>query len=348
MVQNPNCNTNNTVTIHSGKLLPWPSLVSPKEIPAPKDSGLPLNAYMLHNPAHVELNAIDLAWDTVVRFSPFIEILGEGFFADFAHVSDDESRHFSWCAQRLAELDMVICQPTIGYGGNVKNHQTMLGCTFGCDPTSPGTPLRPSPSVFLSNGCYHLEAGGLDAGPRLVKKLVGFGDNGTSKIVARIADEEVAHVAVGVYWFDSICEKLNCAPDFTFKDLLKEYNVELKGPFNYSARDESGIPGDWYDDASSASTKDKKDKDGNQKQLSAALGFSLGSSLRLSRPPRLNSWPRRLDSWAIVDMHMPLLFVRNSNSGVCVGVGEGSTACYGVVHLSDPLLATFCFHQFRH
>ena len=65
---------------------------------------------------------------------------------------------------------------------------------------------------------FHLqEARGLDAGPRLVKKLVGFGDNRTSKIAARIADEEVAHVAVGVYWFDSICEKLNCAPDFTFK-----------------------------------------------------------------------------------------------------------------------------------
>jgi len=28
---------------------------------------------------------------------------------------------------------------------------------------------------------------------------------------------------------------------------------------------------------------------------------------------------------------MPLLLVHNSNSGVCVGVGEGSTACYGVV-----------------
>lgn len=78
--------------------------VSPKEIPAPKNSGLPLNAYMLHNLAHVELNAIDLAWDTVVRFSPFSEVLGEGFFADFAHVADDESRHFTWCSQRLAEL----------------------------------------------------------------------------------------------------------------------------------------------------------------------------------------------------------------------------------------------------
>lgn len=59
---------------------------------------------MLHNLAHVELNAIDLAWDTVVRFSPYIDVLGEGFFADFAHVADDESRHFSWCSQRLAEL----------------------------------------------------------------------------------------------------------------------------------------------------------------------------------------------------------------------------------------------------
>lgn len=28
-------------------------------------------------------------------------------------------------------------------------------------------------------------------------------------------------------------------------DLLKEYDVELKGPFNYSARDEAGIPRDW-------------------------------------------------------------------------------------------------------
>lgn len=78
--------------------------VSPKDIPSPKSSGLPLNAYMLHNLAHVELNAIDLAWDTVVRFSPYIELLGEGFFADFAHVADDESRHFTWCSQRLAEL----------------------------------------------------------------------------------------------------------------------------------------------------------------------------------------------------------------------------------------------------
>ncbi|CAJ1956681.1 unnamed protein product [Sphenostylis stenocarpa] len=42
----------------------------------------------------------------------------------------------------------------------------------------------------------------------------------------------------------------------------------------------------------------------------------------------------------VVDMHMPLLLVYNSNSRVCIGIDKGSTACHGVVHLSDPLLAS--------
>jgi uncharacterized ferritin-like protein (DUF455 family) len=48
------------------------------------------------------------------------------------------------------------------------------------------------------------EARGLDAGPRLVDKLVGLGDNRTAAIVRRIADEERAHVAVGVVWFKRV------------------------------------------------------------------------------------------------------------------------------------------------
>ncbi|KAK7290864.1 hypothetical protein RIF29_05601 [Crotalaria pallida] len=228
-----------------------PLLVSPKEIPAPKNSGLPLNAYMLHNLAHVELNAIDLAWDTVVRFSPYSEVLGEGFFADFAHVADDESRHFSWCSQRLAELGFKY--------GDMPAHNLLWR---ECEKSSDNVAARLAVIPLVQ------EARGLDAGPRLVQKLVGFGDNKTSKIVARIADEEVAHVAVGLYWFVSVCQKMDRAPDSTFKDLLKEYNVELKGPFNHSAREEAGIPRDWYD-ASSRSNQDKKDEDGKKKQLSA-------------------------------------------------------------------------------
>ena len=50
--------------------------------------------------------------------------------------------------------------------------------------------------------------------------MVGFGDHRTSSIVARIAEEEIAHVAVGVYWFNSICHKMNRAPCSTFKGLV--------------------------------------------------------------------------------------------------------------------------------
>ncbi|KAF7833938.1 putative Ferritin-like superfamily [Senna tora] len=288
-----------------------PELVSPKEIPDPKNSGLPLNAYMLHNLAHVELNAIDLAWDTVVRFSPFSEILGEGFFADFAHVADDESRHFSWCSQRLAELGFK-------YGDMPAHNLLWRECEKSSDnvaarlaviplvqvPFQFFTSFSPRLKIFLLESAifpqsltYELrgisdyfprgssttetcvviittwelqevEARGLDAGPRLVQKLVGFGDNRTSKIVARIADEEVAHVAVGVHWFVSVCQKLDCPPNSTFKDLLKEYDVELKGPFNYAARDEAGIPRDWYDTSSTSNLK-KKDENDRKKQLLA-------------------------------------------------------------------------------
>ncbi|CAK8536352.1 unnamed protein product [Lathyrus sativus] len=250
-----------------------PILVSPREIPAPKNSGLPLNAYLLHNLAHVELNAIDLAWDTVVRFSPYSDLLGEGFFADFAHVADDESRHFSWCSQRLAELGFKY--------GDMPAHNLLWR---ECEKSSDNVAARLAVIPLVQ------EARGLDAGPRLVQKLVGFGDNRTSKIVARIAEEEVAHVAVGLCWFLSICQKMNRTPDSTFKDLLKEYNVELKGPFNYAAREEAGIPRDWYD-APSTRNQEKKDKDDNNKHLSevyervTSIIAMERENLSLTRPP---------------------------------------------------------------
>ncbi|KAK1267899.1 hypothetical protein QJS04_geneDACA008227 [Acorus gramineus] len=206
-----------------------PSLVSHKEVPSPKESKLPLNAYLLHNLAHVELNAIDLAWDTVVRFAPMREALGDGFFEDFARVADDESRHFTWCSQRLAELGFKY--------GDMPAHDLLWR---ECERSSGDVGARLAVIPLVQ------EARGLDAGPRLVQKLIGFGDHRTSNIVAKIAEEEVAHVAVGVFWFMSVCQKMGRVPCVAFRDLLEEFNVELKGPFNYAARDEAGIPRDWY------------------------------------------------------------------------------------------------------
>jgi len=54
--------------------------------------------------------------------------------------------------------------------------------------------------------------------------LVGLGDNRTSNIVKRIAEEEIAHVAVGVSWFLTVCRKMGCMPDKTFTGLYGNMN----------------------------------------------------------------------------------------------------------------------------
>nr|CAB3475778.1 unnamed protein product [Digitaria exilis] len=221
-----------------------PLVVTQKEITTHKEMGVPLNAYMLHNLAHVELNAIDLAWDTVVRFAPLRDTLGDGFFADFARVADDESRHFRWYSQRLAELGF-------SYGDMPVHNLLWRECAKSSSDVSARLAVIPMvqvPHQYCFSFCVMLEARGLDAGPRLVQRLFGFGDHRSADIVARVAEEELAHVSVGLYWFLKVCQMMGREPGDTFKDLIKEYGVVLKGPFNYPARDEAGMPREWYDE----------------------------------------------------------------------------------------------------
>lgn len=99
-------------------------------------SPLSKNAYMLHNLAHVELNAIDLAWDTVVRFAD--AQLPAQFYCDFARVADDESRHLGWCLQRLQELGHAYgCMPAhdlLWEGAQLSGHD--LGARLAVVPMS--------------------------------------------------------------------------------------------------------------------------------------------------------------------------------------------------------------------
>jgi len=206
-----------------------PELVHPKKIPNPKQSPLPLNVHMLHTLAHIELNAIDLAWDTVARFSSLG--LPEAFYADFAHVADDESRHLGWCLQRLEELGHA-------YGDMPAHDLLWEGAQMSSDDLSWRMCMVPMAQ----------EARGLDAGPRLADKLCGFGDNRTSKIVTRIAEEEKAHVAVGVVWFNRVCSALERPAEESFRDTMGRLCPDLlTGFFNHDARQEVGLPQAWYD-----------------------------------------------------------------------------------------------------
>ena len=57
---------------------------------------------LLHALAHIELNAIDLAWDIVARFP--CEPLPRAFFDDWVGVAAEEAIHFELLAQRLADF----------------------------------------------------------------------------------------------------------------------------------------------------------------------------------------------------------------------------------------------------
>uniref|UniRef100_A0A1D2A0V9 DUF455 domain-containing protein n=1 Tax=Auxenochlorella protothecoides TaxID=3075 RepID=A0A1D2A0V9_AUXPR len=208
---------------------PRPQLVAPKQVPTAKASRLPLPAYMLHSLAHVELNAVDLAWDTVARFAA--APLPRAFFLDFARVADDESRHLLWCLQRLGELGHAY--------GDMPAHSVLWE---GAQASAGDVGSR------LAVVPMSQEARGLDAGPRLVDRLVGLGDARSAAIVRRIAQEETAHVAVGVVWFRGVCAALGADPGHAFRATICTLCPDvLRGPFEAGARAQVGLPPEWYD-----------------------------------------------------------------------------------------------------
>ncbi len=229
-----------------------PELVPPKDVPSPKSCALGVSAAMIHNIAHIELNAVDLAWDTVARFSAFAaddddstNAGSEGssrppkpgpfrlplsFFRDFAHVADDEARHLGWCLQRLAEMGVAY--------GDVPAHNVLWE---GAESTSESLPARLAVVPCMQ------EARGLDAGPRLRAKLQGHGDNRSADVVDRISREELAHVAVGVAWFRQLCERVGADPGEAFRGHIKRHAPDaLRGPFNHEARVAAGLEPNWY------------------------------------------------------------------------------------------------------
>lgn len=232
-----------------------PELVHPGLVPSPKTCELGFSQAMMHNIAHIELNAIDLAWDTIARFAPMHEKrfssassvvsieesttsisskrftgLPDQFFLDFARVADDESRHLGWCLQRLSEMGIQY--------GDIPAHNLLWE---GAESTSDSITGRLAVVPCMQ------EARGLDAGPRLVSKLRGRCDNRSADIIQKISTEELAHVAVGVVWFREMCRVLDVCPKQTFLAQIKRHAPEsLRGPFNHVHRVESGLDPEWY------------------------------------------------------------------------------------------------------
>ncbi|WP_052338444.1 ferritin-like domain-containing protein [Luteimonas huabeiensis] len=206
---------------------PRPRLVHPRELPR-RGLGTPEGrAAFVHAIAHIELNAIDLAWDAVYRFRG----LPDAFYADWAAIADDEARHFVLLRDRLRAL-----------GRDYGDFDAHNGLWEMCEKTAHDGLARMAlvPRV--------LEARGLDVTPGMIVKLRAQGDDETADILEVILAEEVAHVAAGSRWFRWYCAQRGIAPEPRFRELLAEYaRTVLHGPFNLDARAAAGFSAEELD-----------------------------------------------------------------------------------------------------
>ncbi|WP_374472843.1 ferritin-like domain-containing protein [Arenimonas sp.] len=201
-----------------------PRLVLPRDVPQRGLGSVEGRAAFLHAIAHIEFNAINLAWDAVYRFRG----LPAEYYADWVGVADDEARHFALLSGRLAEL---------GFGyGDFDAHNglwEMAGKTAGSGLQR----MALVPRV--------LEARGLDVTPGMIARLRSNGDNVSADILEVILREEVAHVAAGSRWFHWHCEREGLAPVREFIRLVREaVRGGVRGPFNRPARLAAGFDDD--------------------------------------------------------------------------------------------------------
>ncbi|QIL21214.1 ferritin-like domain-containing protein [Thermomonas sp. HDW16] len=198
-----------------------PTLVHPRELPRRGFGSNEGRAAFIHAVAHIEFNAIDLAWDAVYRFRG----MPTEYYADWVSVANDEARHFSLLRARLKE-----------FGHDYGDFDAHNGLWEMAEKTAHDGLARMAlvPRV--------LEARGLDVTPGMIVKLRALGDDATADILEVILREEVAHVAAGSRWYRWHCERAGIEPRARFRELLHEYATGvLHKPFNTEARLEAGF-----------------------------------------------------------------------------------------------------------
>jgi len=205
-----------------------PELLLPKDMPRRRNAkAKAARVAMLHAISHIELNAIDLAWDIVLRFG---DDMPRDFSDDWIKVADDEARHFKLLEERLNEFD--------SFYGALPAHD---GLWQSAESTAQDLLAR------LAIVPMVLEARGLDVTPGLINKFKSAGDQKSVEALEVIYTEEIDHVKAGHKWFNFLCKKEQIDPHDTFQQLVKKYfSGHLKPPFNTEARNNAGLYEAYY------------------------------------------------------------------------------------------------------
>ena len=206
-----------------------PPLRPPRDVPKRKiNRGTAGRIALLHAIAHIELNAIDLAFDIVARFSG--ESLPKAFIDDWISVAGDECRHFLMLSERLTSLG--------GAYGDLPAHDGLWQAAM---ETAHDLAARLAVVPLV------LEARGLDVTPGMIARLRAVEDDDSADMLQIIFEEEITHVAAGKRWFDHVAGERDVDPVALWRDLVRRYfRGGIKPPFNVEARAAAGFPAAFY------------------------------------------------------------------------------------------------------
>jgi len=205
-----------------------PELLPPARMPKRGKGGSErARIAMVHALAHIEFVAIDLAFDLVARFG---DAFPPEFADDWLRVGADEAMHFALLARRLAELG---------------SHYGALPAHDGLWEAAEKTAHDPLARIAIVP--MVLEARALDITPQTIERFAAFGDQRTARILGRIVDDEIRHVAAGTKWFLWATNRTGANPQETYQMLVRRhFRGGLKPPFNDSARGQAGLTREFY------------------------------------------------------------------------------------------------------
>ena len=205
-----------------------PELLHPRDVPRRRPGTPEGREALLHAVAHIELNAVDLHWDIIARFTD--TPLPLGFYDDWVQAGDEEAKHFNLMADCLEEIGSHY-GALPAHAGMWRAAQDTADHLFGR--------LAVVPMV--------LEARGLDVTPGMIEVFRKAKAQSAVDALEIIYAEEVAHVAYGSKWFHFLCGRHDHDPKEQFHTLVQKYfHGALKAPFNVEKRADAGIPPDVY------------------------------------------------------------------------------------------------------
>jgi uncharacterized ferritin-like protein (DUF455 family) len=201
-----------------------------ERIPSYKQLNVTLPVFLLHNTAHIELNAIDVAWHTIL-LAQYLHPnqLPVEFFRDFCKVAQDEARHFLLLCDRLEHFNTFY--------GAIPSHASLW-------QSAQNTRSNLASRICITQLVQESRA--LDSGDRLSKKFVSCGDLVSSRLIEQICEEEIEHVKIGVKYFTRLIESSNLSAEEMFQKMVMEFYGPIPIPLNEQARSRANLPRSWY------------------------------------------------------------------------------------------------------